>query len=187
MTRDLTGRELAEAVERAVPGAVEEVRPQWVVLSNEKLVEAVRALRDDEDLRLEQLSALTGVDYYTHFEVVYHLLSIRKNMSAVVKTLARDHENPVVPSLLPVYYGAHLQEREVYDLMGIRFEGHENLRRILLYDGFPGYPLRKDWLNMPGDRNAGLPVMHGESRRDPPPVAPVEGEPAPRKPRPFNL
>src|SRR3989304_542228 len=62
---------------------------------------------------------------------------------------------PDVPSVVPVWRGAHFQERETYDLMGIRFEGHPDLRRIFLWDGFPGHPLRKDWLNFPGGRGAG--------------------------------
>jgi NADH-quinone oxidoreductase subunit C len=183
MTRSLTGPELAEALERGVPGAVEDARAAWVVLRPEHLVEAMRFLRDDPETMLTQLSALTGVDYEDHFAVVYHLLSIQLNVDAVVKILVREHEQPRAPSVVPVWYGAHLQEREVYDLMGIRFDGHPDMRRLLLYDGFPGHPLRKDWLNIPGERNAGLPVMHGEQRHDPSPKVVVE----PGKPRPFNL
>src|SRR3990170_2815078 len=88
-------------------------------------------------------AALCGVDRLDHFEVVYHLLSIALNQAATVKVRTRDRENPAVPSVVPVWRGAHFQERETFDLMGIRFEGHPDLRRIFLWDGFPGHPLRK--------------------------------------------
>ena len=99
---------------------------------------------------------LTAVDRHTSFEVVYHLQSLDLNHQVVVKALVRDHEAPSLPSAYPVYKGALLQEREVYDLMGIRFAGHPDLRRLLLWEGYPGHPLRKDFLQLEG-LHAGLP------------------------------
>ena len=96
------------------------------------------------------------------FEVVYHLESFRWNRIVELKVLAPDRENPVVPSLVPAYQGALLQEREAYDLMGIRFDGNPDLRRVFLWEGFAGHPLRKDYLNLPGGQMAGLERFPGE-------------------------
>jgi NADH-quinone oxidoreductase subunit C len=156
MSRALTGTELAEKVGRGFPGAVAEANEQWVTVDAEQLVAVATHLRDDPELDFRYLIGVCGVDRLDHFEVVYQLQSLSRNHTATLKTLARDHLDPQVPSLTPVWQGAQLQEREVFDLMGIRFEGHPDLRRIFLWDGFPGYPLRKDWLGMPGGRHAGL-------------------------------
>ena len=86
------------------------------------------------------------MDYIEHFELVYHLLSLRRNSSLVVKSRVPGRENLEVPSVYEVWKGADLQEREVWDLMGIYFDGHPNMKRILLWEGFPGHPLRKDFL-----------------------------------------
>jgi NADH:ubiquinone oxidoreductase subunit C len=67
-----------------------------------------------------------------------------------------DHESPEVPSVVSVWLGAHLQEREAYDLLGIRFAGHPDMKRIFLWEGFPGHPLRKDFLELPGGFHPGL-------------------------------
>jgi NADH-quinone oxidoreductase subunit C len=92
------------------------------------------------------LSGVTAVDYIDHFELVYHLTSLPMNSRAVLKTKCGwGREEPIVPSVTPVWRGAELQEREIWDLMGIRLEGHPNLKRIMLWEGFPGHPLRKDF------------------------------------------
>ena len=89
----------------------------------------------------------SAVDYIDHFEVVYHLTSLPKNASAVVKTrVGLGRTDASVPSVVPIWRGADYQEREVWDLMGIRFEGHPNHKRIMLWEGFPGHPLRKDYV-----------------------------------------
>ena len=99
------------------------------------------------DYRL--LSAITAVDYVEYFELLYHLTSIGRNATAVLKAKVYGRDEPLVPSVTPVWKGADLQEREVYDLMGVRFEGHPNLKRLLLWEGFEGYPLRRDYLEPP--------------------------------------
>ena len=116
----------------------------------------MRWLHDDADLDAAQLSNLCAVDRYDHFEVVYHLQSLDQNHQIVVKARVREHENATLPSVYPVYKGALLQEREVYDLMGVRFEGHPDLRRMFLWEGYPGFPLRKDFLQIEG-HHPGLP------------------------------
>jgi len=162
MTLQLPGPFLAERITARLPGAVEEVTPQWVVLAPDRLLEDCRLLRDDGELDLKYLVSITAVDRLDHFEVVYHLHSLAHNHMAILKVRALDHENPAVPSLTPLWPGALLQEREVYDLMGIRFLGHPDLRRIFLWEGFPGHPLRKDFLAMPGGVSPGLSKLPGE-------------------------
>ena len=86
------------------------------------------------------------MDYVEYFEMVYHLLSLRRNSSLVVKSRVAGREDPAVSSVYSIWKGADLQEREVWDLMGIRFDGHPNMKRVMLWEGFPGHPLRKDFL-----------------------------------------
>ena len=169
MTAVLSGPDVAHRIEQKLPGAVVEAAPEWVQLKPERLIEACELLRDDPELDFAFLSSLTGVDRLDHFEVVYHLLSISRNQETCLKVRCADRENPEAPSLVAVWRGAALQEREAFDLLGIRFEGHPDLRRIFLWDGFPGYPLRKDWLNFPGGQMAGLERYPGE------PGGPLEG------------
>jgi NADH-quinone oxidoreductase subunit C/D len=127
-----------------VPGAVREVTPHGLVVAPEKLLELATYLRDHQGF--DYLSMVTSVDWPSYFEVVYYLYGVARPKEALVlKVRLPDKEHPVVPSLVSVWPGANFQEREVYDMMGIRFAGHPNLRRILLWEGFEGYPLRKDF------------------------------------------
>ena len=169
MTAALSGFDLAQRIQQKLPDAIAEATPEWAEVKAEQLIEACTLLRDDPELNFRFLSSLCGVDRLDHFEVVYHLLSIALNQAATLKVRIRDREDPAVPSVVPVWRGAHFQERETFDLMGIRFEGHPDLRRIFLWDGFPGHPLRKDWLNFPGGQMAGLERFPGEPR------GPLEG------------
>ncbi len=162
MTAVLSGLEIAHRIEQRFPGAVTEAMPEAAVVQAEKLVEVCTYLRDEPEMAFSFLSSLTAVDRLDHLEVVYHLQSIRHNRITALKVKTSDRENPDVPSLAAVWRGAHLQEREAYDLMGIRFAGHPDMRRIFLWEGFPGYPLRKDWLNFPGGQMAGLERFPGE-------------------------
>lgn len=111
-------------------------------VSPSHLLDAARALRDTH--RLDYLANLTAVDWLDRFEVVYHLCSSAGGAPVVLKT-STERANPRVPSLFGIYPGADFQEREVYDMFGIRFAGHPNLKRILMWEGFAGWPLRKDW------------------------------------------
>ncbi len=117
-------------------------------------LEVARTLRDDPALKFEQLIDLAGVDYSTYkdqpweglrFCVVSHLLSLTHNWRLRLKVFAPDDELPLVPSLTGVWASANWFEREAFDLFGIVFEGHEDLRRILTDYGFIGHPMRKDF------------------------------------------
>src|SRR3972149_6522063 len=156
MTAVLSGFDLAHRIQQKLPDAIAEATPEWAEVKAERLVEACTFLRDAPEMKFRFLSSLCGVDRLDHFEVVYHLLSMALNQAATVKVRSYDRENPEVPSVTQVWRGAHFQERETFDLMGIRFLGHPDLRRVFLWEGFAGHPLRKDWLNFPGGQMAGL-------------------------------
>jgi len=115
----------------------------WIVDSG-LLPDVAKTLRDEE--HFEYLSSVTGVDYLREslFEVVYHLYRTAGGTGEVLKSRV-PRDNPILPSLTSIYPGAEFQEREIWDLFGIRFDGHPDLRRILLWEGFAGHPLRKDW------------------------------------------
>ena len=144
----LLGHRVADAIEAALPGAVTGRHVEWVEVRSDRVRDVLRWLHDSEAFDAAQLSNLTSVDRHTHFEVVYHLQSLDLNHQVVVKAIVEDHEDPLLPSAYPVYKGALLQEREVYDLMGIRFDGHPDLRRLFLWEGYPAFPLRKDFLSL---------------------------------------
>ena len=116
-----------------------------VIVESRRLVEVARAIRDD--LGFDYLSSATAVDYLgagDHMEMVYHAYRTSGGGALVFKAQT-DREQAEIPSLVPVWRGADFQEREAWDLMGIRFPGHPNLTRILMWEGFHGHPLRKDW------------------------------------------
>jgi len=117
-----------------------------VVVEAGRIIEVLTKLRDDAGCQFEVLIDICGVDYperARRFDVVYHLLSVRKNQRIRIKAEA-DGETPV-PSAIPVFPAANWYERETYDMYGILFSGHPDLRRILTDYGFQGYPLRKDF------------------------------------------
>ncbi|MHB1244895.1 MAG: NADH-quinone oxidoreductase subunit C [Sulfuriferula sp.] len=118
------------------------------------LIEVMTTLRDHAGLRFEQLIDLCGMDYSAYgdgiwegqrFAVVYHLLSISKNRRVRVRAFAAEDDFPVVPTLVKVWPAANWFEREAFDLFGIVFDGHPDLRRILTDYGFVGHPFRKDF------------------------------------------
>jgi NADH-quinone oxidoreductase subunit C len=158
MTLWLTGVEVADRIRARFPDAVADANAVWVEVAAERLVEVCEFLRDDPDLAMEQATNVTSVDWLEYFEVVYHLQSITRNQIMTLKCRPPEREAPSVPSVAAVWQGAWLQEMEVYDLMGIRFEGHPNLRRLFLWEGFSGWPLRKDFLQVDrGGFSPGLP------------------------------
>ncbi|TFG45511.1 MAG: NADH-quinone oxidoreductase subunit C [Dehalococcoidia bacterium] len=118
-----------------------------LVIAADRLSDLSIFLHDDLDLNLDYLSSVTAVDYKTHFEIVYHLVSLTKEHRLVFKVRVDDHENPSLPTVINVWRGADLQEREIFDLFGINFDGHPNMKRLFLWEGFPGHPMRKDWVS----------------------------------------
>ena len=146
MTRALPGEDMARRINDAHPGAALRFNQTDVWLELDSLYDVMRFLKETSDLDFSFLTAITGVDYVEYFELIYHLLSMRRNHSIVLKTRCFGRDEPTVSSLVSLWQGADLQEREIWDLLGIRFEGHPNMKRVLLWEGFPGHPLRKDFL-----------------------------------------
>ncbi len=136
-----------DALEARFPGVVrrdERKGYEGYIVEADRIIQFATALRDE--LGYPYLSSVTGVDYLPDglMEVVYHAYRLEGGPALVFKVQV-PRENPVVPSLVSVYPGADFQEREAWDLLGIRFVGHPNLRRILMWEGFHGHPLRKDY------------------------------------------
>lgn len=146
MTTALNGEQVAEKIIKASPDAGVTVDKAAVVVKSESLYQVAEFLKNTPELDFDYLVNLTAVDFMDYFEVVYHLVSLKHNHSLVLKTRCRDREKPVVPSVVSLWRSADFQEREVYDLMGIVFDGHPNLKRLLLWEGFVGHPLRRDYL-----------------------------------------
>src|SRR5215475_12245925 len=119
-----------------------------LMLARERLRESFRGLKEDKRLGFDFLSDVTAVDYWKkkepRFEVVYQLVSLQRRRRLRVRVPVPE-DDPAVESLTPLWPGANFLEREVWDLFGIRFIDHPDLRRILLYEEFQGYPLRKDY------------------------------------------
>jgi NADH-quinone oxidoreductase subunit C/D len=116
-----------------------------IIVDKSRLLEVATAMRDD--MGYDYLSSATAVDYQgiaDSMEMVYHAYKTTGGPALLFKAQT-DRNNPVIPSLIDVWPGADFQEREAYDLYGIKFPGHPNLKRILLWEGFNGYPMRKDW------------------------------------------
>lgn len=117
------------------------------IVRRERLLDICRWLRDDPDLRFDMLLDVTAVDYLgrsPRFEVVYHFYSIEKNHRFRLK-VPLEESDLKLPSLVPLWIGANWLERETWDMYGIVFDGHPDLRRIYLYEEFQGHPLRKDY------------------------------------------
>ena len=145
MTVALSAREIAGQLKDKFPGAIEEAGRDSVLVRSDALAQVAAYLKETAGLKFEYLNYITAVDYYSYFEVVYQLTSLEHNHSVILKARCYERRNPTLPSVTGLWQGADFQEREIYDLMGIKFEGHPNLKRIFLWEGFEGHPLRKDW------------------------------------------
>lgn len=156
---------LKSELEARVQGLTLTVEGTTLVTPREKLLDVCRWLKDAEPLACDYLADLTAVDYPPdpaappvagsaegvtggagRLDVVYHLYSMSKKHGPVTLKVSLPRANPVVASVTPIWRGAEFQEREAYDLFGVRFEGHPDLRRILLWDEFEGHPMRKDYV-----------------------------------------
>jgi NADH-quinone oxidoreductase subunit C len=121
---------------------------ETIVVARERAADTLRALRDEREFAFDMLTDVTAVDWLgrdPRFEVVYHLNSLGRHHRLRVKVRVGDGPEAWVPSAFPIWRAADWLERECYDMFGIDFRGHPDLRRILLYDSFQGHPLRKDY------------------------------------------
>ena len=113
--------------------------------SPEKFRSIAEYLRNNEAMSFDYMFCLTGVDWVTHLMVVYHLESTTLKHTIVLKAKITDRENPEVETVCDIWRTAEFHEREVFDLFGVKFTNHPDLRRILLEDDWEGFPLRKDY------------------------------------------
>lgn len=140
-------RRLLAELPDAVHGTHAHFGDATAVVDRGRILDVMRFLRDDPECAFEMLADLTAVDYLPdrpRFEVVYHLLSVSRKQRVRVKARVPE-DDPEIESLIPVWPAANWMEREIWDLYGITFRNHPDLRRILLYEGFEGHPLRKDY------------------------------------------
>ena len=145
---------LEAALGARVVSLTEAVGELTLVVKASDSLEVAKVLRDDRKLGFEQLIDLCGVDYQTYgdgahdgprFAAVSHLLSVANNWRLRLRVFAPDDDLPIVPSLVDIWNSANWYEREAFDLYGLVFEGHPDLRRILTDYGFIGHPFRKDF------------------------------------------
>jgi len=123
----------------------ESVPDPFAVIETGALPEVALFLRDDPDLAMDCLSNETGVDYKDRIEVVYHLFSYKHRHGCVLK-VKLPREEPTAATMETIWPAANWMEREIYDLVGVTFTGHSDMRRILMPEDWPGHPLRKDFV-----------------------------------------
>jgi NADH:ubiquinone oxidoreductase subunit C len=142
----LSREELTEIIGKIVPEAEfpEGTQLPEAIIPAGKLVELTEKLKTDKQTAFDYLISHTAVDFNTHFMAVYHLTSTKNHHLLVVKVKIEERENPEIDSLATVYPTSEFFEREVFDLFGIRYKNHPNLKRLFLEDDY-GYPLRKDF------------------------------------------
>ncbi|OXS55957.1 hypothetical protein B1A99_22315 [Cohnella sp. CIP 111063] len=141
MLRELVAE---DAVEEAYINEANDHLPT-LVIKNERWGQAARLLRDHAELACAYLRNVSGVDYETHMEVVYYPWNMNAREGYCIK-VRTDRESPSVASVTPIWETANWNEREIYDLLGVDFPGHPDLRRIMMPDDWVGHPLRKDYV-----------------------------------------
>ena len=146
MTVALSGKETAVKLEQQFPSTIIEADETCILVNKDSIADIISFLKTDSELDFNFLNFLTAVDYLEYFEVVYQLTSMNHNHSLVIKARCYGRDNPSLPTISGLFMAANPQERELYDLMGITFEGHPNMTRMFLWEGFQGHPQRKDYL-----------------------------------------
>jgi len=139
--------QLKEWVAGLAPDAVFDENKQFLTvnIAPEKLLDFLKKLKESPEGSFDYLFCITGADWNNKLMVIYHLESTKHNHQIEVKTGTDDRENPVLDSICSLYKGAELHEDEIFDLYGITFKGHPNLRRMFMPDDWKGFPLRKDY------------------------------------------
>jgi NADH-quinone oxidoreductase subunit C len=151
------GSAVSDLTAAAAPGAKEGTRDPFFKVAASNWLEVARFLRDDPELRFDFLQNVTAVDWIKQniLQVVYHLYSYPKKHSAVVK-IDLPRADAKVPSVVSIWQAADWNEREQFDLAGVFFEGHPDMRRIMMPDDWVGHPLRKDYKE--ADAYRGMPT-----------------------------
>jgi NADH:ubiquinone oxidoreductase subunit C len=144
----MDNKKLGELIGAISPDAVIKEGKQYleITIPPSSLHHLAEQLREQEELQFDFLFCLTGVDYKTDLGVIYHIRSTKYDHSIVLKARTSDRVNPVLDSVTDLWETANFHEREVYDLVGIKFKNHPDLRRLFL-DNSWGFPLRKDYVD----------------------------------------
>ena len=129
--------------------AESEVPTQFLTaeVSSENAHALISELKNNSDSSFDYMFCQTGIDFPEHIEVLYHLRNTQNNSEIVIKARIEDRENPAIDSVFDLYKTSDFHEREIFDLFGVKFNNHPDLRRILLDDDWEGYPLRKDYVD----------------------------------------
>lgn len=144
--------EILTHLHAALPATRVSIEGQALIVPAEEILAVAHYLRDAEPYRCDYLANLTATDYPDRpeapgrIEVVYHLYSMAKKHGPIALKVRLPRDCAVMPSVTPLWRGAEFQEREVYDLFGVTFTHHPDLRRILMWDEFVGHPMRKDYV-----------------------------------------
>ena len=146
MTVAINCEETGKKLQEVFPGSVVSTGKADIVVEANRLLEIAGYLKNTAGLEFDYLTFVTAVDFLEYMETVYRLVSLKNNQSLVLKTRCYNREDPVLPSVVSVWRAAYYQEREIFDLFGIKFDGHPDMRRLLLWEGFVGHPLRRDYL-----------------------------------------
>jgi NADH-quinone oxidoreductase subunit C len=147
MTTALNPEEVAGRVRDAGIDGVSGTEGTCLIVEPPDVLEIASFLKTAPGIELDYLNHITGTDYKDYFELVYMLSSLAHKRSLVIKARLKNRDFPSLPSVTSLWQGADYQEREIFDLLGISFEDHPNMKRIFLWDGFEGCPLRKDFDN----------------------------------------
>ena len=150
MTRgELKNKIISFGIDISFPEEVEGEETQFLTLSVNPahLYQLSKQLKEDVDTSFDYMFCQTGIDWLENMEIVYHLRSTSHEHEVVVKTQITERENPTVDSVYDLWKTADFHEREIFDLLGIRFNNHPDLRRIFLDDDWEGFPLRKDYVD----------------------------------------
>ncbi|GBD93065.1 NAD(P)H-quinone oxidoreductase subunit J [bacterium BMS3Abin05] len=163
----MNAREIHDQIKEKFPEAILEfndtVQQPYLKIAPQPFYNVCQFLRDDADLDFDYLMCLSGVDYGDLLGTVYHFYSMKHTHKIILKVEV-PRENPAIPSICDLWRTADWHEREVYDLFGIVFLNHPDLRRLLLPEDWEGYPLRKDYVTP--EFFKGIPVLHSEMKSE---------------------
>ena len=184
----MTPEEIIEKLKENLPEAKLELQrgefgDSWILVEPPKLPDVLRYLYDVQDAKY--MACLSGVDYGENLGVVYHVRSLSKQFNSMVKVLV-NRQDPVVPTVSHLYGVANWFEREVFDLFGVRFDGHPDLRRIMMPDDWVGHPLRKDYQDPEEYHGMSHQRPNPHDLLDPPKEDPVVVPPPPKEEGPSS-
>jgi NADH/F420H2 dehydrogenase subunit C len=136
--------EIAQELSKNLPQEAVALEGNALIVKREHLIDVAKQLKQDP-WNMDHVTCVTGVDYVQYLECVYHFASMQKKSELLVLKVRVSYEDPVIPSLTPLFRGCEYQEREAYDMIGLKFQNHPDLRRILMWDEFEAFPMRKSY------------------------------------------